>query len=491
MAEPNDKRPSITRRRMTPVVIYTTPADAVNETLMVNGMTPEQVAKRQAVIEGERRAQEQQARQQKVRRDQYRARRQAQDKANGVLFSLPMSDKQVDQAIAQEEYAANQPQLRQGRSESERQAMRSAGLLYTPDDIEQARRLAEAHNASFFGSMVAPPISPEMAERNPGYVSQVIRGNAMVLPNAFISGLSFGAPSASVALGNGIRQGWQTAGNVGARVLNATAQGAKAVAPVITNPRWAATAGAITLPAVADAAVTAGDGGGSSGSYAPLILGILTTAGTGYGVYRGYNTLKKAGWNLRALSPTEKGAAIRAASKAPVTERALIPYTGVYQRPDWLGMKSWWERPVITAKEAGLPKPTAGQRVMAQVRNWGVRAPLYYTIGTGVVGGGLDLLQKGRHPEKTNEWFWTDKLTYPSVGLPRDIGRGILGTIDQIQYNDSTETRNDPEMQSAQPVNSTDTIVPVPTFDKAPATTSTQAELDSINKAWFNGEPIQ
>lgn len=486
MAEPNDERRPIVRRRMTPITTsYTAPADAVNETLRVSGMAPEQVAQRQAAVEGRRKLQEQQARQQKVRRDQYRARRQAQDKANGVISSLPMSDAEVDQAMTQEAYAARQPQLRQGYSESERQARRRAGLLYTQEDMEQAKRLAEAHNASFFGSMVAPPISPEIAERDPGYVQQVIRGDAMVLPNALVSGMSFGAPSASMALGKGIRQGWQTAGNVGTRVLNATAQGAKAVAPVVTSPKWIATTAAVTSPAVANAyesAVTAGDGGGSSGSYAPLILGTAATALSGYGAFRGFKTLKAADWNLRALKPGAQGRAIRAASKAPVTERGLIPYVGTYQSPDWLGMKSWWERPVTAAEKAGLPKPTTGQRVMAQVRNLGVRAPLYYTMGSGLVGGGLDFLQKGRHPEKANEWFWTEKLTYPSVGVPRDIGRGILGTMDQIQYNDSTRTEKGPEMQSAQQANQNNNVILVPASANA-TMYPTGVNVDSLDSA--------
>ena len=484
MAEPNDKRRPITRRRMAPVVRYTAPADAVNETLRVNGMAPEQVARRQAVVEGERRAQEQRARQQKARRDQYRARRQAQDKANGVLFSLPMSDEQVDLAIAQEEYAANQPQLRQGRSESERQAMRRAGLLYTQDDIEQAKKLAEAHNASFFGSMVAPPISPEMAERNPGYVNQVIRGDAMVLPNAFISGLSFGTPSASVALGNGIRQGWQTAGNVGTRVLNATAQGAKAVAPVVTNPRWAATAGAVTLPAVADAAVTAGDGGGSSDSYAPLILGTLATAGIGYGGYRGYNTLKRAGWNLRALSPTKEGAAIRAASRAPqATSTALVPYVGTYQRPGFF--ESWWETPKKSAAAAGLPVPTRGQIWGARGRNY-LRAT-GYGIGAGTL---LDLGMSGASGEPF-QW----KAGHLPIALPENVLKGGYNALKGWYYpnagTNNVQATDSVSMQSQQTVNPTDTVMPVPRFDEAPVTTSTQAELDSINNAWFNGQSIK
>ena len=490
MAEP-DKRKPITRRRMAPISMrYTAPADAVNETMRVSGLAPEQMAQRQMVVEENKRMKEQQAKQQQARRDQYRARRRAQDQSNGIILSLPMSDEQVDFAMAQEAHLANQPQFRQGYSESERQARRQAGLLYTQEDMEQAKRLAEAHNASFFGSMVAPPISPEMAERNPGYVQQVIRGDASVLPNAFISGLSFGTPSAGAAVANGVRQGWQTVGNVGTRAWNATVQGAKSAAPVVSNPRWAATTAAVTAPAIADANnPVAGDGGSTSGGEAiPYLLG-ATMLGAGIGGYKGFRTLKNAGWNWKVFKPGAEGRAIRAASKAPVAERAVVPYVGAYQKPGWLGMKSWWERPVTTAEKSGLPKPTTGQRVMAQVRNWGVRAPLYYTAGSGLVGAGFDLMQKGRHPDKPNEWFWLDKLTYPSIGAPRDIGKGILGTMDQIQYNDSTSVEKpQAEMQSEQQRNTQETDStdsqgnwkPIPVSQKAYTTEQEDSIMNSL-----------
>ena len=484
MAEPNDKRRPIIRRRMTPITTrYTAPADAVNETLRINGMAPEQVAQRQAAVEGQRRAQEQQARQQKARRDQYRARQQAQDQANGVLFSLPMSDAQVDQAMAQEAAAANQPQLRQGYSESERQARRRAGLLYTQEDIEQAKRLAEAHNASFFGSMVAPPISPEMAEKNPGYVQQVIRGDASVLPNAFISGLSFGAPSASAAIASGMKQGWQTAGNIGARAWNATAQGVKSAVPVVTNPRWAATATTVTAPAIAEANTTAGDGS-SSGSPVPAILGTAVALGAGYGGYRGFNILRKSGWNLKALKPGVEGRAIRAAARNPqATSTALIPYRGVYERPGFF--ESWWETPKKSAAAAGLPAPSKGQIWGARGRNY-LRAT-GYGIGAGTL---LDLGMSGASGEPF-QW----KAGRLPIALPESVAKGGYNALKGWYYpsggQDTTQATDSVATQSKQAANPTDTIVPVPRFEEVPVTTSTQAELNSINNAWFNGEPIK
>ena len=445
MAEPEEKRPII-RRRVAPLRgQYVVLPDAVNETMRVIEATPEQMAIKTQVAGRQRQLNEQQARQQKAKRDEYRARRQEQDRANGIIFSPPMSDQQVDLAIAQEITAASQPQFKQGYSESERQARRNAGLLYTQEDIEQAKRLAEAHNASFFGSMVAPTISPEMAEKNPEYVSQVVRGDAMVLPNAFISGLSLGAPSASAALGNGVRQGWQTAGNIGARVANAATQGAKAITPVVTNPRWATTAAAVTVPAVVDAAVVAGDGGGSSSSYTPLILGTAATALGGYGAYKGYNVVKRAGWNLKALSPTKEGAAIRAASKAPqATSTALVPYAGTYQRPGFF--ESWWETPKKSAAAAGLPVPTRGQIWGARGRN--------YLRATGYGMGAGTLLDLGMSGASGEPFQW--KAGRLPIALPEYVLKGGYNAL-KGWYYPNAETNNTQATETTI-TNSTDSV---------------------------------
>lgn len=103
----------------------------------------------------------------------------------------------VDAAIAQENYdrVHRSPQERvvvgtDPYAGQDRDALRTAGVIYTPEDIEQTKQLAEAHNASFFGGMVAPPISPEQAEKNPAYVRWVIAQDAKFLPQNILMGFS-------------------------------------------------------------------------------------------------------------------------------------------------------------------------------------------------------------------------------------------------------------------------------------------------------------
>lgn len=329
MAESDNKKQPI-RRRMTPITQYA-PADAVNEALRVSGAAPEQLAQRQAIVEGKRQVAEEQLRQQKARRDQYRARRQAQDKANGVILSLPMTDAQVDLAMTLEAQASNQPQLTQGYTDSEKQARRRAGVLHTSEDMEQAKKLAEAHNASFFGSMVAPPISSKMAEENPEYVRQVVKNDATVLPNAFISGLSFGAPSATAAIASGARQGWQTAGNVATKAWNAASQGVKSVAPVAINPRWVTTTAAATAPAIAEAA-------NGDRSVAGVSAELALLSGLGIGAYklgkRGYTGIKSKMFPDKGTPPAVVVKPTTMVEKAP--KKVEYPSTRVYTKPTQL-----------------------------------------------------------------------------------------------------------------------------------------------------------
>lgn len=72
----------------------------------------------------------------------------------------------------------------------DKETLRKAKIIYTPEDIEKSKQLAEAHNASFFGGMVAPPISQELAERDPSYVNRIISQNAKFLPQTILMGMS-------------------------------------------------------------------------------------------------------------------------------------------------------------------------------------------------------------------------------------------------------------------------------------------------------------
>lgn len=496
MAEPNSKRPPI-RRRISPITrqqIVAQP-DAINETLRADGTLQRIEFQKRQVEEKQRREQnEQKAR--SFQRANYRTRMKAQreqarqnGQVNPVEFPVElMSDAAIDAAIEKErrdaEFMARQPQIGPANPVWSYPAETRRALgYYTNEEREQAAKLNDMRSSTFLGN-VMPNFGRQAAYNNPGAEMDAFRQTALYMPNAALAGSSMGLPSASTAIAGGLRQGWQTAGNVGTRMLNATTQGAKAAVPVVTNPRWAATAATVTVPTVADAAVTAGDGGGSSDSYAPAILGTLATLGLGYGTYKGYGTLKRAGWNLKALKPGAEGAAIRAAARNPqATSTALIPYRGVYERPGFF--ESWWETPKKSAAAAGLPAPSKGQIWGARGRNY-LRAT-GYGIGAGTL---LDLGMSGASGEPF-QW----KAGRLPIALPESVAKGGYNALKGWYYpsgrQDTTQATDSVATQSKQVANPTDTIVPVPRFEEVPVTTSTQAELDSINNAWFNGEPIK
>lgn len=92
-------------------------------------------------------------------------------------------DTVVDAAIAQEQQRHPEPILSTYEyAGQDRDALRAAGVIYTPEDIEQAKQLAEAHNASIGNPLVpqiAPAISPEQAVSNPAYVKDIIKQDAL------------------------------------------------------------------------------------------------------------------------------------------------------------------------------------------------------------------------------------------------------------------------------------------------------------------------
>lgn len=271
--------PQKTPRRRGSLPKPVTARDAVNTTMYVSGTTPAQV---QNMI---------QARDAARYRNRFKMSLEElkQYKRNQYRAANPdtqlMSDQQIDNLVYVQEHSKPQPTISQGRSEAQRAIDRQNGLLYTQEDMDMAERLAEIHNASFLGGMVAPPISPQFARQHPGYVRGVIRDNAMVLPNAFLAGATFGLPSASGAFATGFRQGWNTAGNYALRAGNAVAQGGKYVLPVVTNPRYAMTAAATTVPFIVEAANEAGSGH-EGGTPLPWLIGGIGSAGAGYLLYR-------------------------------------------------------------------------------------------------------------------------------------------------------------------------------------------------------------
>ena len=463
--------------------------DAVNETLRASGALQRMEHQRmQAQIQQQQK--EAQERQRVQARTSYRKRKAAQQqqaKQSGqpaAIFELPakwMSDEAVDAAIAQEQreaqFRASQPQLSQG---------------YDRPKID-TERLADQYAtvSNFYAALGSPnmmPMNTAQVKANPYVATQQLDFG---LNNPALTTLQIATPTGP---GTGAFGAAKTAFQTGmlatkplvARTVAATGQAARAGGRALAQnaPRLAGNAIVLGVPASASAAVTAGDGGETSGSYAPAIFGTLATAVGGYGLYKGYGTLKRAGWNLQALSPTSKGAAIRAASRAPqATSTALVPYVGTYQRPGFF--ESWWETPKKSAATAGLPVPTRGQIWGARGRNY-LRAT-GYGIGAGTL---LDLGMSGASGEPF-QW----KAGHLPIALPENIIKGGYNALRGWYYPNAGTTTTQPTdsvtMQSQQTVNPTDTVVPVPRFDEAPVTTSTQAELDSINNAWFNGQSIE
>ena len=281
MAEPKDKgRTSLrdhmnsarNRRRNTSMFGQDLVAqpDAVNETMRVSGMGPERIAQQKAMV--------QQQIQRAAARTDYRRRKKAeqdQRRQQGQLVTEPspdmMSDAAVDAAIAWErmeaEWRARQPQLRQGTdwSEYSPEARRAMGY-YTPEEREYAARLNDIRSSTVFGN-VMPNFGRWAAYDNPAAEMDAFRGTAMYVPNAVVSGMGFGLPSATTATANGFRTGWQaaraTGANLGQKTVYAVSTAARQAAPIVTNPRWAATTATVVTPMAAAAA----DGSEQSGGF--------------------------------------------------------------------------------------------------------------------------------------------------------------------------------------------------------------------------------
>lgn len=262
--------------------------DAVNETLRADGTYQRLEFQRREMEDRQRREQEQQ-RAQNFRRANYRARKRAereQAQQNGQVnpFEFPvelMSDAAVDAAIEQErrdaEFRANQPQIGPANPVWSYPAETRRALgYYTNEEREQAARLNDMRSSTFFGN-VMPNFGRQAAYNNPGAEMDAFRQTALYMPNAVVAGSSFGLPSATQATLAGAKAGWQTAGNLAQRTFSAGTQAAKSAAPVVTNPRWAATTAAFTVPAVAQAS----DGG----DYTGLGLGIGIPIALGAGAY--------------------------------------------------------------------------------------------------------------------------------------------------------------------------------------------------------------
>lgn len=123
-----------------------------------------------------------------------------------------MSDDAVDAAIAQErmeaERRARQPQIGPATDWSQYSPeARHAMGYYTPEEREYAARLNDIRSSTVFGN-VMPNFGRWAAYNNPAAEMDAFRWTAMYVPNAVVSGMGFGLPSATTAIANGFRTGW-------------------------------------------------------------------------------------------------------------------------------------------------------------------------------------------------------------------------------------------------------------------------------------------
>lgn len=374
--------------------------DAINETLRVDGTLQRREAFR-TQEEARQRQEQAQQRAQTIRRTQYRNRKKAEQaqarEAGQVLFTRTpvelLSDQAVDAAIEEEQrqaaYRANQPQMGPSNPAWSYPAETRRALgYYTQEEREQAARMNDMRSSTFLGN-VMPNFGRQAAYNNPGAEMNAFRQTALYIPNAVVAGSSFGLPSATTATLAGAKAGWQTAGNLAQRTYQAGAQAVRSAAPVVTNPRWAATAASFTVPAVAQA---------SNGDYSaagwgigiPLAIGVgayltkgklwgktpaATTAPAEQYAYQPDRRLfaweYPSSWTRRQRNAIRRGrwnAAIdewNAAVGDPAKEQAFIQK---YNIREVEGTPQWIERQVTEPKTYRVPKTeTVQQPVMEDV----------------------------------------------------------------------------------------------------------------------------
>lgn len=422
MAEPN-KRPSRLVRRTAPRFSnpYVAQPDAVNETLRVNGMAPEQMAGRIAAVEGTRQINEQRANAQKQRRNAYRQRKMKEQP-----FAPVMTDEQVDLALLQEERMANGPQLRQG---------------YDRPKID-TQRLADqyAHVSNFYASLGSPnmmPMNTAQVQANPQVAARQLDFG---LNNPALTALQIAAPTGggSGAFGaakTAFQGAMRSAEPVATRVMQATGQAARAGGQAIAQnaPRVAGNALVMGVPTAAAAADFGNENpqaeGEQGGSAMPWIIGAGAVIGGGalWNKFRkGSTTAPKwltwwernpntvaADARFNTLSTrynTAFTAGDQAAMDALKTELGKSPAQTITKgtgkkaktvdNPEFISNTDLGtmiqnraypqtEGFYIEPKRAGLWR---------NVRNWGIRFPMYSTVA-GNVGQGIYNWMSGPQPQ--------------------------------------------------------------------------------------------
>ena len=380
MAKPKDKGRTSLQDRMNSVLIgggrntsmfrqdLVAKPDAINETMRASGFGPKRMAQDKAMAE----QLIQRAESQKRARTNYRRRKKAEQdrrRQQGQLVTEPspnmMSDAAVDAAMAWERIeaehrASTQHQLRQGTDwrKYSPEARRAMGY-YTPEEREYAARLNDMRSSTVFGN-VMPNFGRQFAYNNPAAEMDAFRGTAMYVPNAVVSGMDFGLPSAIAATADGFRTGWQaaraTGANLGQKTVSAASTAARQAAPIVTNPRWAATTAIAATPTTMDAA----DGSEQSGGFwnwvvdhpmESMFLGALAYKG-GKGLWN------KGVGKLRIPAEPTKGRPARFTEAVPERGASKWGYNPADRPPQMRGEPQLIDYKIIT-EQPSQPRPAA------------------------------------------------------------------------------------------------------------------------------------
>ena len=380
MAKPKDKGRTSLQDRMNSVLIgggrntsmfrqdLVAKLDAINETMRASGFGPKRMAQDKAMAE----QLIQRAESQKRARTNYRRRKKAEQdrrRQQGQLVTEPspnmMSDAAVDAAMAWERIeaehrASTQHQLRQGTDwrKYSPEARRAMGY-YTPEEREYAARLNDMRSSTVFGN-VMPNFGRQFAYNNPAAEMDAFRGTAMYVPNAVVSGMDFGLPSAIAATADGFRTGWQaaraTGANLGQKTVSAASTAARQAAPIVTNPRWTATTAIAATPTTMDAA----DGSEQSGGFwnwvvdhpmESMFLGALAYKG-GKGLWN------KGVGKLRIPAEPTKGRPARFTEAVPERGASKWGYNPADRPPQMRGEPQLIDYKIIT-EQPSQPRPAA------------------------------------------------------------------------------------------------------------------------------------
>lgn len=383
MAKPKDKGRTSLQDRMNSVLIgrgrntsmfgqdLVAQPDAVNETMRVRGMGPERIAQQKVMVQQEIQRAEIQKRVDAFARASYRRRKKAeqdQRRQQGQLVFEPspdmMSDDDVDAAIAQErriaEWIARLPQLGPGTDWSKYSPeARHAMGYYTKEEREYAARLNNIRSSTVFRN-VMPNFGRQFAYNNPADEMRAFRETAMYVPNAVVSGMDFGLPSATAAAADGFRIGWQAAraagANLGQKTISAVSAAARQVAPIVTNPRWIATTAIAAIPTTMDAA----NGSEQSGGFQNWVVDHpMESMFLGALAYKGGKGLWNKGvGKLRIPAEPTKGRPARFTEAVPERSASKWGYNPADRPPQMRGEPQLIDYKIIT-EQPSQPRPAA------------------------------------------------------------------------------------------------------------------------------------